>query len=181
MEATANVETTTESIVRTLPGWRFRAQCYRRASQGACWVSPHTTRDGAAMFQSRQPPVFVHLVPCRHPSQCQVAHEGGSSAARAWQAGAMEGRARATSGRHSGKETNRPKPWGRHLISNQKYSQIILIIILFISELRNFLVVRREDTITIDNTLNEKLQINFNISLYEIPCDSSAFLKWLMC
>ena len=40
----------------------------------------------------------------------------------------------------------------------------LLMIILFISELYNFLSVRREDTITIDHTRSEKLQINFNIS-----------------
>ncbi len=48
----------------------------------------------------------------------------------------------------------------------------LLMIILFISELYNFLSVRREDTITIDHTRSEKLQINFNISFYEIQCDS---------
>ena len=52
----------------------------------------------------------------------------------------------------------------------------ILIIILFISELNNFLTVRREDKIMIDHTINEKLQINFNISTYEIPCHGTCFL-----
>lgn len=49
----------------------------------------------------------------------------------------------------------------------------LLIIILFISELKSFLFVNREDKITIDHTRSEKLQINFNISLYEIPCDGN--------
>lgn len=48
---------------------------------------------------------------------------------------------------------------------------------MFISEFRNFISVRREDTITIDSTRNEKLLINFNISLYEIPCDGMLLNK----
>lgn len=50
----------------------------------------------------------------------------------------------------------------------------IIIIILFISELTNYLKVQRDDIITIDSTRNEKLEVNFNISLYEIPCTSSG-------
>ena len=50
----------------------------------------------------------------------------------------------------------------------------IIIIILFISELTNYLKVHRDDIITIDSTRNEKLEVNFNISLYEIPCSSSG-------
>ncbi|KAM7459061.1 hypothetical protein BLSTO_00182 [Blastocystis sp. subtype 1] len=50
----------------------------------------------------------------------------------------------------------------------------ILMIILFISELISFMSVRREERITIDHTLSEKLQINFNVSLFEIPCDKAS-------
>ena len=44
------------------------------------------------------------------------------------------------------------------------------MVILFLSELSSFLRVQREDRITIDTTRNEKMVINFNISLYEISC-----------
>lgn len=44
------------------------------------------------------------------------------------------------------------------------------MVILFLSELSSFLRIQREDRITIDTTRNEKMVINFNISLYEISC-----------
>lgn len=50
-----------------------------------------------------------------------------------------------------------------------------IIIILFVSELTNYLKVNRTDVITIDNTRNEKLHINFNISLYGIPCSGALY------
>jgi hypothetical protein len=53
------------------------------------------------------------------------------------------------------------------------------MIILFLAELNNYLNVKREDKITIDNTRSEKLQINFNVSLYEISCGSRRFLAFL--
>ena len=46
------------------------------------------------------------------------------------------------------------------------------MIILFISEFYTFISVRRDERITIDHTLSEKLQINFNVSLFEISCSS---------
>ena len=44
------------------------------------------------------------------------------------------------------------------------------MVILFLAELSHFVSVQREDRITIDTTRNEKMIINFNISLYEISC-----------
>lgn len=44
------------------------------------------------------------------------------------------------------------------------------MVILFLAELSHFVSVQREDRITIDTTRNEKMTINFNISLYEISC-----------
>ena len=55
------------------------------------------------------------------------------------------------------------------------------MIILFISELISFMSVRREERITIDHTLSEKLQINFNVSLFEIPCDSAIWADAVLC
>ena len=53
-----------------------------------------------------------------------------------------------------------------------------IIIVLFLSELVNYLKVNRTDVITIDNTRNEKLQINFNISLYGIPCSGMVCYRF---
>lgn len=46
----------------------------------------------------------------------------------------------------------------------------ILMIVLFIAELSIFLTPQREEKITLDQTLNEKMVINFNISMLKIPC-----------
>ena len=47
------------------------------------------------------------------------------------------------------------------------------MIVLFIAELSIFLTPQREEKITLDQTLNEKMVINFNISMLKIPCSGS--------
>ncbi|KAK8802382.1 hypothetical protein WA588_005353, partial [Blastocystis sp. NMH] len=50
----------------------------------------------------------------------------------------------------------------------------ILMIVLFIAELSIFLTPQREEKITLDQTLNEKMVINFNISMLKIPCSEAS-------
>lgn len=52
------------------------------------------------------------------------------------------------------------------------------MIVLFIAELSIFLSPQREEKITLDQTLNEKMVINFNISLLKIPCSGQFQRRW---
>ena len=55
------------------------------------------------------------------------------------------------------------------------------MVILFLAELSHFVSVQREDRITIDTTRNEKMIINFNISLHEISCHGMAEARMKSC
>lgn len=49
---------------------------------------------------------------------------------------------------------------------------IVIMLLLFIAELMDYLSIKIEDHLVIDNTEYEMLPINFNITLHRIPCSS---------
>ena len=51
---------------------------------------------------------------------------------------------------------------------------IIVMVFLFIAEFWDYLSIKIEDHLVIDNTEYELLPINFNITLHRIPCSSSV-------